>query len=59
MVIADGGELIILAPGLAEFGEDPQINKLIRKYGYVGTPKVLELVKQNVDLQENLSAQHI
>jgi nickel-dependent lactate racemase len=56
MAIADGGELIVLAPGLAEFGEDPQIDKLIRKYGYVGTPKVLELVKDNDDLKENLSA---
>ena len=56
MAIADGGELIVLAPGLAEFGEDPQIDKLIRKYGYVGTPKVLELVKGNDDLKENLSA---
>jgi nickel-dependent lactate racemase len=56
MAIADGGELIVLAPGLAEFGEDTQIDKLIRKYGYVGTPKVLELVKENDDLKENLSA---
>jgi nickel-dependent lactate racemase len=56
MAIADGGELIVLAPGLAEFGEDPQIDRLIRKYGYVGTPKVLELVKGNDDLKENLSA---
>jgi nickel-dependent lactate racemase len=56
MAIADGGELIVLAPGLAEFGEDPQIDRLIRKYGYVGTPKVLELVKENDDLKENLSA---
>jgi nickel-dependent lactate racemase len=56
MAIADDGELIVLAPGLAEFGEDPQIDKLIRKYGYVGTPKVLELVKDNDDLKENLSA---
>ena len=56
MAIADGGELIVLAPALAEFGEDPQIDKLIRKYGYVGTPKVLELVKKNDDLKENLSA---
>jgi len=56
MAIADGGELIVLAPGLAEFGEDAQIDKLIRKYGYVGTPKVLELVKDNDDLKENLSA---
>ncbi|MDD5063927.1 MAG: lactate racemase domain-containing protein [Phycisphaerae bacterium] len=56
MAIADGGELIVLAPGLAEFGEDPQIDRLIRKYGYVGTPRVLELTKENDDLKENLSA---
>jgi nickel-dependent lactate racemase len=56
MAIADDGELIVLAPGLAEFGEDAGIDKLIRKYGYVGTPKVLELVKNNDDLQQSLSA---
>ncbi len=56
MAIADGGELIVLAPGLEAFGEDKQIDNLIRKYGYVGTERVLELVKQNSDLQENLSA---
>jgi nickel-dependent lactate racemase len=56
MAMADGGELIVLAPGLKEFGEDPEIDRLIRKYGYVGTEKVLELVKQNEDLQNNLSA---
>jgi nickel-dependent lactate racemase len=56
MAMADGGELIVLAPGLKEFGEDPQIDKLIRKYGYVGTPRILELVRQQPDLQANLSA---
>ncbi|MCD4831804.1 MAG: lactate racemase domain-containing protein [Anaerohalosphaeraceae bacterium] len=56
MVLADGGELIVLAPGLSEFGEDPQIDALIRKYGYVGTKKVLELTEANEDLKENLSA---
>ncbi len=56
MAMADGGELIVLAPGLKEFGEDPEIDRLIRKYGYVGTPKVLALVEQNEDLQNNLSA---
>ncbi len=56
MAIDDQGELIILAPGLKEFGEDAEIDKLIRKYGYVGTEKVLELTKQNTDLQQNLSA---
>ena len=56
MAIEDNGELIVLAPGLREFGEDPGIDKLIRKYGYVTTPEVLELVEKNEDLKNNLSA---
>jgi len=56
MAIADDGELIILAPGLREFGEDKQIDKLIRKYGYKGTPHTLEAVKNNEDLRQNLGA---
>lgn len=56
MAIADGGELIVLAPGLKEFGEDKTIDKLIRKYGYVTTAEVLDLVENNDDLKENLSA---
>lgn len=56
MAMADEGELIVLAPGLAEFGEDKEIDRLIRKYGYVGTDKVLQLVKENDDLKNNLSA---
>lgn len=56
MAMADGGELIVLASGLREFGEDKQIDALIRKYGYVGTEKVLQLVDENDDLRANLSA---
>lgn len=56
MAIADGGELIVLAPALNEFGEDPQIDKLIRKYGYYGTPATLKAVEENEDLRDNLSA---
>jgi len=56
MAIEDEGELIILAPGLKEFGEDKEIDKLIRKFGYVTTPEILRLVKENKDLQNNLSA---
>jgi nickel-dependent lactate racemase len=56
MAIADGGELLVLAPGLKEFGEDKQIDALIRKYGYVNTPKVLQFVRDNDDLKNNLSA---
>ena len=56
MAIADGGELIVLAPGLKEFGEDEEIDRLIRKYGYRTTPEVLDAVKNNNDLEQNLSA---
>ena len=56
MALADEGELIVLAPGVKEFGEDATIDKLIRKYGYVGTPRVLDLVRGNEDLASNLSA---
>jgi len=56
MAIDDGGELIILAPGLKEFGEDKEIDRLIRKYGYVNTPRILELTKENEELRNNLSA---
>lgn len=56
MAMADDGELIIIAPGLREFGEDAEIDRLIRKYGYRGTPATLKAVKENSELQENLSA---
>lgn len=56
MAIADGGELIVLAPGVDKFGEDASIDKLIRKYGYCGRENILRLVKENDDLKQNLSA---
>jgi nickel-dependent lactate racemase len=56
MAIADGGELIVLAPALKEFGEDKEIDRLIRKYGYHGTPKTLKAVSENEELRNNLSA---
>lgn len=56
MAIDDDGELIILAPALKEFGEDKQIDRLIRKYGYLTTPEILKLVDENDDLKNNLSA---
>jgi hypothetical protein len=56
MAIADDGELIVLAPALKEFGEDPTIDRLIRKYGYFGTPATLEAVKENEELRDNLGA---
>lgn len=56
MAMADKGELIILAPGLKEFGEDPENDRLIREYGYRGTPTTLQAVKENEDLQQSLGA---
>jgi nickel-dependent lactate racemase len=56
MAMADDGELVILAPGLKEFGEDPEIDRLIRKYGYHGTPQTLQHVENDPELQVNLSA---
>ena len=46
MAIADGGELIVLAPGVTRFGEDPAIDTLIRRHGYRGTPATLDAVAQ-------------
>ncbi len=56
MAIADRGELIVLAPGVRTFGEDPEIDRMIRKYGYRTTPEILDFVSGNEDLQNNLSA---
>ena len=56
MAIADGGELVVLAPGVGEFGEDEGNDRIIRKYGYVNTEEVLRLVKENEDLQQSLGA---
>ena len=52
MAIADGGELLILAPGVERFGEQPEVDALIRKYGYKGTPRTLALYKTEADMQE-------
>jgi len=55
MAIADGGELLVLAPGVRQFGEDARNDELIRKYGYVGREQVIRLLKENEDLQGNQS----
>jgi len=52
MAMADGGELLIIAPGLERFGEQPDVDAIIRKYGYAPTREVLELYKRNADLQD-------
>ena len=56
MAIADGGELTVLAPGVREFGEDPEIDRLIRRYGYKGTPATQAAVRTQPEMAANLSA---
>ncbi len=56
MAIDDDGELIVLAPALKEFGEDKEIDRLIRKYGYFGTPATLKACDENEELRNNLGA---
>ncbi len=56
MAMAEGGELVILAPGLETFGEDREIDRLIRKFGYCGTTSTLDAVHSHRELKDNLSA---
>jgi nickel-dependent lactate racemase len=56
MALADEGELVVLGPGVKEFGEDKAIDGLIRKYGYRTSPEILDFVENNADLMDNLSA---
>ena len=58
MAMADGGELIILAPGIVRFGEDDLVDELIRKYGYRGRMRILEEFNkpENQDLRDNMGA---
>ncbi|MGI6239500.1 MAG: lactate racemase domain-containing protein [Christensenellales bacterium] len=56
MAMADGGSLIVLAPGVDRFGEDAAIDALLRKYGYCGRERAIELVRTHDDLRANLSA---
>ncbi|MEJ2663066.1 MAG: lactate racemase domain-containing protein [Spirochaetia bacterium] len=55
MALADEGRLIVLAPGMHCFAEDPELDTLIRKYGYNGTTKILRYVAENPDLKNNLA----
>ncbi len=56
MALADDAELVVLAPGVKEFGEDKIIDRLIRKYGYRGTPATLAAVDADPELANDLSA---
>jgi nickel-dependent lactate racemase len=52
MALADDGELVVIAPGLKRFGEQPEVDAFIRKYGYCGTPRVMEQYRTQADMQD-------
>lgn len=54
--MADGGELIVLAPKVRGFGEKPDIDRLIRRHGYRGTPATMEALASDPDLAKSLSS---
>jgi nickel-dependent lactate racemase len=56
MAIEDNGELIVIAPALKEFGEDKEIDRLIRKFGYLGTPATLKACEENLAVTISISA---
>lgn len=56
MLIGDGGKLVIIAPGVKQFGESDTVDRLIRKYGYRSSEEVLKFVDENPELQANLGA---
>ncbi len=59
MAVADGGELIILAPGVIAFGENEEMDRMTRRYGYTGTEHILELYRQGVFEGRLMSAAHL
>jgi nickel-dependent lactate racemase len=50
--MADGGELVIIAPGLKRFGEQEEVDRIIRKYGYSGKDRIMKSWKNNDDLKD-------
>ena len=59
MMIADGGELLLLAPGIRAFGENEEMDAMTRKYGYTGTSHILDLYRQGAFEGKLMSAAHL
>lgn len=59
MVVADGGELILLAPGIRAFGENEEMDQMTRRYGYTGRDHILELYRQGAFEGRLMSAAHL
>jgi nickel-dependent lactate racemase len=59
LAVADGGELIILAPGVDCFGEERSVDETIRDYGYCGTSAIRELVESGELAGDLAGAAHL
>ena len=59
MIVADGGELLLLAPGLATFGENPEADEMIRRYGYTDTETIMKLYHKGAFEGRSMCAAHL
>ena len=59
MAVADGGDLIILTPGVKSFGENEEMDQMTRTYGYKGRDYVLELFRKGVFENRIMAAAHL
>lgn len=59
MAVADGGELIVLAPGVKAFGENQEMDQMIRTYGYKGRDYVLDLFNKGIFEDRIMAAAHL
>lgn len=54
-MVAEDGEIIVIAPGVCVFGENDLADKAIRKYGYRPREEMLELYQSDPLLRGNMS----
>ena len=52
MCIADGGELIIICPGIRAFAENSFADSFIRKYGYRSKQELLDIVEKSGEMED-------
>lgn len=59
MIVEDGGDLVLLAPGIRAFGENAEMDAMTRKYGYAGTEQILDLYRQGAFEGKLMAAAHL
>jgi nickel-dependent lactate racemase len=55
MAVADGGTIVVVAPGVDRFGEHAEGDLLIREHGYRTTQEILDRTRTHEGLGKNLS----